>query len=114
MAELVAEGAIFMIKRLEIEKRISNYSNLIADALDNNDCINALKLRAVQKELEDLISFYDREKNNASSLDITKYYKTVDAAQILGINGAQWLIFCVWMECSLQCCQAVSSDFLQF
>lgn len=75
-----------MIKLYHIEEKISNYTIQIADALDRNDCISALKLRAVQKELQELCMYKEKQKETLSNLDFNKYYKTIDAALLLGIN----------------------------
>jgi len=69
-----------------IQEKISNYTALIAEALDNNDCISALKLRAVQKEFAELLLAQEKKKQTLADIDVNEYYKTKDAAHILGIN----------------------------
>ena len=75
-----------MIDANYIREKISYYTALITEALDNNDCISALKLRAAQKELEELLMVQEKKKQTLADIDVNEYYKTKDAARILNIN----------------------------
>lgn len=64
-------------------ERVEHYKNEIISALDRNDYIEALKCRAVLKELEDLSAF---SKPNAIGFDKSEYYSTAEASKLLCIT----------------------------
>ena len=57
-------------------------------ALDSNDYLSAIKLRAVQKELQELLSMLDDQEDALADAenDLQNYYTTIEAAKILGVH----------------------------
>ena len=61
-----------------IEERLEHYKNKVLAALDSNDSIEAIKNRAVQKELEELLKII-------ATMDVIifdDYYSTEETAKI--------------------------------
>lgn len=71
-----------------ISKKIEQCKTKIMHALDRNDYMSAIKLRAVQKEFEELLNAFDNAGNAA--IDTTDkpqiFYTTREAADVLGVH----------------------------
>lgn len=71
-----------------IIEKIEHYKAELLQALDRNDYLSAIKLRAVQKELEELLSVLDEQKDalHDTENDLQNYYTTIEAAKVLGVH----------------------------
>lgn len=59
-------------------------------ALDRNDYMSAIKLRAVQKEFEELLSTFEITDNAVTdaAVDVHDFYTTSEAAAVLGVHSS--------------------------
>jgi hypothetical protein len=74
--------------RRYITDKIELFKSELMLSLDQNDYVTALKLRAVQKEFEDLLRFmgkHDNETQDATNL-LQECYTSREAAGLLGID----------------------------
>jgi hypothetical protein len=71
-----------------IRDKIEHYTAELMQALDSNDYLSAIKLRAVQKELQELLSMLDDQENALPTAenDLQNFYTTSEAAKILGVH----------------------------
>jgi predicted nucleotidyltransferase len=67
-----------------IKERLEHYKNEVLSALDRNESTEALKNRAVQKELEELL----RIIKTRDVIDLSEYYSNKEAAKICGMSAA--------------------------
>ncbi|CEO87580.1 MAG TPA: helix-turn-helix domain-containing protein [Syntrophaceticus sp.] len=75
--------------RSYISNKIEHCKAELMHALDRNDYLSAIKLRAVQKEFEDLLNAFDSAGNtviDATALSPQQYYTTREAAAVLGVH----------------------------
>ncbi len=75
-----------------VSEKIEQCRVELLQALDRNDYLSAIKLRAVQKEFEDLLNAHDDATNertnaiNATEIELQKYYTTKEAAAKLDLH----------------------------
>lgn len=74
--------------RSYIVNKIEECKTELMHALDSNDYMSAIKLRAVQKEFEELLSTFENTDDAVSdtAVDVHDYYTTSEAAAVLDIH----------------------------
>lgn len=77
-----------MLSARTIKARIQQYTDDIAVALDNNNAIEAIKLRAKQRELEDIISI-GTVSNNLNNFNKNEYYTQQETQKKLKLSQSQ-------------------------
>jgi hypothetical protein len=77
--------------RRYITDKINHCKTKLMVALDRNDYMSAIKLRAVQKEFEELLHALDSAGNavmDAKGLPPQQYNTTREAANVLGVHSS--------------------------
>ncbi len=71
-----------------ITEKIQLLQSELLRALDRNDYLAALKIRAAQKELEELLDEIEKQENamHDAIRDAKNYYTSREAARILGLD----------------------------
>jgi phosphoenolpyruvate carboxylase len=74
--------------RSYIVNKIEQCKIELMHALDSNDYMSAIKLRAVQKEFEELLSTFETTDNAVTdaAVDVHDFYTTSEAAAVLGVH----------------------------
>ena len=71
----------------EIVERLQHYQIQLMAALDANEYIDALKIRAVQRELEELIPLAEEEDNWAKTF-FNSHFTSQEAGNILDLDSS--------------------------
>jgi|GEM_PF-1424304 len=71
-----------------VTEKIRLLQSELLRALDRNDYLTALKIRAAQKELEELLDEIEKQENATHDVirDAKNYYTSREAARILGLD----------------------------